>query len=128
MSGIEVAGLALALFPIVIELVDAYSGALTGRDINHLAESLKNHQQIFLNAVEYLLHYTIPAQQLRALLADPSGALWQDQELNDSVQRELGIRAASILGKISDIHKTITKLMAKLPVSVTCNLCVCALC
>ncbi|SMR52358.1 unnamed protein product [Zymoseptoria tritici ST99CH_1A5] len=116
MSGIEVAGLALALFPIVIELVDAYSGALTGRDINHLAESLKNHQQIFLNAVEYLLHYTIPAQQLRALLADPSGALWQDQELNDSVQRELGIRAASILGKISDIHKTITKLMAKLPI------------
>lgn len=117
MSGFEAAGLALALFPIVIEIVDAYSGMISGRDIRHLAESLRNQQQIFLNSVEYLLRSTVPASELAALMSDLGGASWKNTELVQSVEDQLGSEAVRILNATGDIYKTVLKLSQKLPVS-----------
>jgi hypothetical protein len=117
MSGLEAVGLCLAVFPIVIEMVERYSGLVTGRDIKHLAESLKNNEQIFVNTVETLLRSTVPAPQLVTLLSDLEGDLWRDDELRRSVSHKLGQGADIVLDKISDIYKTVLKLKEKLPVS-----------
>lgn len=115
-AGIDVAGLALAVFPIVIGMVDRYSGLVTGRDINFLADSLRNNEQMFLNSIELLLQSTVPPAELRVLLDDFDGDPWKSKSLNERVTENLGQQAESILEKINDIYKTVLGLKLKLPV------------
>jgi endonuclease/exonuclease/phosphatase family metal-dependent hydrolase len=119
MSGIEAAGLVLALFPLVIDVVTKYNGLVKGRDIKILDESLKNNEQMFLNSVEFLLQSTIPPEDLTVLLGDFNGDLWKSEWLADRVTKHLGREAESVFQKIEDIHKTVSKLKQKLPVSVS---------
>lgn len=116
-AGIETAGLALAVFPIVIGIVDWYSGGVSGRDIKLLAESLKNNEKMFLNSVESLLRCIVPAAELQILLDDLEGDPWRSQTLSAKVAEHLGCEADSILEKINDIYKTVLNLKEKLPVS-----------
>jgi hypothetical protein len=116
-AGIETAGLALAVFPIVIKIVDWYSSSVSGRDTKLLAESLKNNEKMFLNSVESLLLCVVPAAELQILLDDLEGDPWRSQSLGDKVAKHLGCEADSILEKINDIYKTVLKLKDKLPVS-----------
>lgn len=117
MSGIEAAGLALAVFPLVLDAVAKYNGLVTGRDIKLLSESLKNNEQMFYNAVEFLLRSTVPPEDLRVLLGDLSSDLWKSEWLSNRVAQNLGHKAGSIFLKIDGIYKTVLKLKQKLPVS-----------
>lgn len=116
-SGIEAAGLVLGIFPVVIQTVDWYRGVVTGRDVKLLVDSLRTYELIFYNAVENLLRSTVPIGELKVLLDDKTGAAWKSKSLNDNVTEHLGQAAECILGKISDIYKTLLRLKRKLPVS-----------
>ena len=116
-AGIEAAGLALAVLPVIIEIIDWYSGSITGRDTKFLAESLKSQELIFLNAVEALLRSVVSAAQLRTLLRDVGGESWKDAGITARVVECLGTEAGGILENISSIHKTVLNLKEKLPVS-----------
>lgn len=117
MSGIETAGLVLAVFPLVIDAVTKYNGLVKGRDCKVLGESLKNNEQMFLNSVEFLLRSTIPPEDLRVLLDDMTGELWKSEWLAARVTEHLGREAESVFKKIDDIYKTVSRLKQKLPVS-----------
>ena len=116
MAGIEVAGLALAVFPLVVEAVSWYSDTAKGRDAKHLADSLENNRQIFFNAVEQLLRSAVTAEQVQILLDDPGGSGWTEETFIESVNEHLGREANGILEKIDVIYKTVLKLQKKLPV------------
>ena len=116
LSGIEAAGLALAIFPVVVEMVDWYGGNVTGRDSKLLAESLRNHERMFLNSLESLLRSVVPAGELQILLSDLTGEAWRDQVLNSKVAEHLGCEVDSIMEKIDEIYRTVLKLKDKLPV------------
>ena len=116
LTGIERAGLALAIFPVVVEMADWYSGKITGRDSKLLAESLRNNEQMFLNSLESLLRSAMPAAELQGLLSDVTGDAWRDQALNDRLVEYLGCEADTIMDSINDIYGTVSKLKEKLPV------------
>ena len=118
-AGIEVAGLVLAVFPAVIEVVDLYSGAITGRDIRRLAGSLANQKHIFKNVLEGILRSIVSEAKLQELLDDPRGDAWKDETLNEDIRRRLGTEADIILNQISGIYQTMVKLQEKLPVNNT---------
>lgn len=116
MSGVEIVGLALAVFPLVIEGVERYHGVITGRDIKYLTESLKNNEQIFKNSVENLLRSSVESDELTVLLDNLQGTQWKDPKLERQVVDHLGQEAESILKKIKEIHDTVFKLQKRLPV------------
>jgi hypothetical protein len=116
MAGIEAAGLALAIFPIVTQTLDWYGGILTGRDIRDLADSLRNNEQIFLDSVESLLRSAVPAAQVDFLLSAPDGESWKNGSLRQSVSDQLGVDAARLFKNVDTIHIILRKLNEKLPV------------
>jgi hypothetical protein len=119
MSGMEAAGLALGVFPVVISLIDMYSGSVTGRDIRYLIESLKNNEKMFLNSVESLLRSVTSPSEVQVLLGDLSGAAWKDPRLSNKVVEHLGGPEAEgkrILEMVNDVYRTVSALKVKLPV------------
>jgi hypothetical protein len=120
MSGIEVAGIVLAVLSALIQGVGGYNDVVTGRDVNLLVESLKDNKLMFENSVEYLLRSTIPPGELELLLGDLRGESWQDRDLHQRVIAHLGQNAENILRKIKDIYNTVSQLQRKLPVSGFC--------
>lgn len=122
LTGIEAAGLALAIIPVVVEILDFYSGSLTSRDVSFLAESLRNKELIFKNTVEELLNSVLSKTELRKLLEDPRGPLWTDDGINSRVADHLGAEASGLFEVAKEIHSTVHDLKAKLPVSTSLSI------
>jgi hypothetical protein len=118
MSGIEVAGIVLAVLGALIKGVGGYNEVVTGRDVNLLVESLKDNKIMFSNSVEYMLRSIVPADELTRLLNDQTGNTWAKNGLNQRVEAHLGEDAENITQKIDDIYKTLAQLQKKLPVSL----------
>jgi hypothetical protein len=116
MSPLDAVGLALAIFPVVTEILGWYSSKFKGRDVKHLAESLKNCERIFMNSIEYMLLSTGLHDNVEILLGDLRGDAWKEKSLNDLVTAHLGEDADRIFAIIDDIRKTVSKLEEKLPV------------
>jgi hypothetical protein len=121
MSGIEVAGIVLAVLSALIQGVGGYNEVVTGRDVNLLVESLKDNKLMFENSVEYLLRSVIPPGELELLFDDLRGEPWQDRDFHQRVIAHLGQDADNILRKIKDIYHTVSGLQKKLPVSVNAS-------
>lgn len=116
-SGIEWAGLALAIFPVVVEIIDWYSGSVSGRDTKFLAESLKNQELIFRDSIEALLRSVLSATEQRSLLDDLGGQSWKDASISAKVVECLGKEADGLVEIANGIYEDVMKLKEKLPVS-----------
>ena len=117
-TGLEAVGLVLAIIPVVVEILDFYSGSLTSRDVSFLTESLRNKELIFKNTVEELLSSILSKSELRELLEDPGGPLWTENSINERVADHLGAEASNLFEYAKEIHSTVHHLKEKLPVSV----------
>jgi hypothetical protein len=118
MSGIEVAGIVLAVLGVLIKGVGGYNEVATGRDVNLLVESLKANKIMFSNSVECLLRSIVSTDELTRLLNDQTGEVWRDRDLDQRVVAHLGDSTENITQKIHDIYRTLARLQRKLPVSV----------
>ena len=116
MSGIEVAGIVLAVLGVLIKGVGGYNEVATGRDVKLLVESLKANKIMFSNSVECLLRSTVSSDELTRLLNDQTGDIWKDPDLDQRVVAHLGDSAKYITQKIHDIYRTLDRLQKKLPV------------
>lgn len=122
MSGIEAAGLALGVFPVVIDMLTKYSGLIRSRDVKRLANSLANNELIYRNCVKHFLHEVWP-EELATLMGNLEHEKWSSTTLNEEVVQNLGQEAENIVKIIRDIHQTISGLHQKLPVSVNIGKC-----
>lgn len=113
MAGIEVIGLALGIYPIVVDLIDRYRGIIESRDTELLVETLKTHGVVFRNSIELLLKSIVPETELNILLSDLGGAAWKESSLAGRFNC-LGPDAEFILQSTGDIYKTLRKLEQKL--------------
>ena len=118
MSGLEVAGLVLAVLGALIKGVGGYNEVVTHRDVNLLVESLKDNKIMFSNSVEHLLRSVVPAHELTRLFNDHTGDIWRNLDLDQRVIEHLGEDAKNITAKIGDIYRTLAQLRKKIPVSV----------
>ena len=117
-------GLALGVFPPVIFFVEWYSSKWyisrllgSAREIKHLADSLRDSEQLFVNSVHDLLRSTVPPVELKILLDDVQGDLWRNGRLDERVVEQLGPEAADrIRESVDNIRKTVLKLKQRLAV------------
>lgn len=122
MSGIEAAGLALGLFPVVIDMLTKYSGLIRSRDVERLANSLANNELIYRNCVKHFLHEVWP-EELATLMGNLEDEKWNSTTLKEKVVQNLGQEAENIIKIISDIQQTVPVLHRMLPVSVNIGKC-----
>lgn len=84
MSGIEVAGLALAIFPLCIQGLKYYAeGAKAIADMRHhrrvleqFCRELDMEKCKFLNTCEGLFEDMVTAEEFDLLMSDPGGKIW----------------------------------------------------
>jgi hypothetical protein len=107
MSGLEIAGLAFGVLPILIEVIKSYSeisktfNTLRGysREMKSISEQLKIHNGIFLNEVRLLLRSIEDEKEVESMLNEADDRRWKARDLNDKI--------AAVLGESFDLCRSI---------------------
>lgn len=98
MSGIEVAGIALAVFPILVDgLVRFLDGVETIKHWRRYRSRLQDYADImgtqgvyYQDTLEELLTGIVPEDDITDLMGQPTGAIWKKQEYEEKLRRRLG--------------------------------------
>ena len=97
-TGVETAGLILAVFPIVVEGLKTWrEGAdslkawrKTRQTLRQYVMKAENQRVIFENTIEELLSDVVQSPQcLSEMLRDPGGDLWRDAKYEECVRAHL---------------------------------------
>lgn len=97
-TGLEVAGIILATFPLIISGLDAYEyGFQTMKEWSHFRKeylvfmtALGKQKLFFRQNITTLLDPIVKSEDhMLQLLEDPGGKDWKDPELNDMLRRRL---------------------------------------
>jgi hypothetical protein len=124
-TGVETAGLVLAVFPLVVNGLGSYvAGANTlrrwrnermyGRELKHLQRQLETQRVIYLNTLEELLADIVHSDADRALLInDPSDPTWKRKEYETLLHEKLGQSYHAYLATVNDLCESITLLEEK---------------
>lgn len=117
MSGIEIAGVVLALFPILVDGVHAYKQLRSGQPLQYLIKDLLAEQIIFRSWIGHLLMPSVPVEALRDML-DPKSkkfGRWQDSGLQSAVEQSFGTTTtAFLLVTLNDIHQELCAIKSAL--------------
>jgi hypothetical protein len=97
-TGIEEAGLVLAVFPILCSLIQQYLTGLESinsfigysHDLEVLLFKLNAEHRLFKTSCFLLLSPVGDLRVINSLIEDPGGQHWRDQELMKAVIRDLG--------------------------------------
>ncbi|KAL9112020.1 MAG: hypothetical protein Q9227_003640 [Pyrenula ochraceoflavens] len=122
MSGIEVAGLALAIFPVVISGIKAFAeGVETMRTWRRYRRGLEGYkrqletQRIwYLDTLEELLGFVDSEEELKDLIKEPGGEPWQKPEYKVRLRERLGHSYDLYLATIDDLFDALHMFKQKL--------------
>lgn len=97
MSGIEVAGLAFGVLPILVEVVKSYKDVSKrvrtlrhhSREVKSISEQVKVHNGIFLNEIRLLLRSVEVEDEVEAMLSDGTDQRWSSRHLNEKLRTVL---------------------------------------
>jgi hypothetical protein len=123
MSGIEVAGIVLGAFPLLIHALESYrEGAEVLSDWWNIQRAYKKcrqdlsyHQLLFEGHVEqFLLPLVVDDNELKMLMASPSDEAWKDPDLERRLQNRLPRSYDLFLDIIGSIQTLMKDLGAEL--------------
>jgi hypothetical protein len=99
-TGVETVGIILAILPLVVNQLDAYVQGLVTiktfrtkryrRELESYLTRLGTHRAIFLNTLEQLLEDIVDDDEVRDLIDNPTGNLWQDAVFQETLRKRLG--------------------------------------
>lgn len=125
LTGIETAGLVLAIFPLLIAALDHYKAGLEPLQtysnyklrLIELKGDLAFHRAKFLQSLTLLLNRCIEPKVLGQLLSDPGGRQWKEQDLAARLSKCLGSFDFSVfIDIVSGFKATLDELYMKLDV------------
>jgi hypothetical protein len=98
MSGLEIAGLAFGILPVLIEVIKSYSTISRkthtlrhySKEVRSISEQLKIHNGIFLNEVRLLLRSIEDEKEVESMLNERDDCRWKARDLNDKIATVLG--------------------------------------
>ncbi len=126
MSGIEIAGLLLGAFPLLISALEHYRQSAEVLDdwwqIKQEYKKCKNEIKLqelaFEGSLErFLLPLVVDDNQIAALIAEPGGTKWKDPALEDKVKSRLPKSYDLFIDTIYDIKTTVDDLKEELGVN-----------
>jgi hypothetical protein len=116
MSGVEIAGLLLGAFPLMISALEHYRGTaevLEGwwkvkTEYKKCMRNLKYHQLAFEeNLEELLLPLIADEDKLQLLLNEPGGPAWKDPELETMLKQRMPKTYSSYLDTVEMMLETV---------------------
>ncbi|KAL9024522.1 MAG: hypothetical protein Q9180_007877 [Flavoplaca navasiana] len=125
MSGIEVAGIALAVFPILINgLNHVVAGIETAKRWKRYRLKLKDYADIlesasvyFLDTLDELLSDLVHSEdELLLLLGNPAGPLWKETKYEERLRRRLNRSYTSYLKTVAKLVQALQRMCARLGV------------
>ena len=98
MSGIEIAGLAVGVLPLLVELVKSYSAMLRrahtfrhhGKAVKSLSIQLDTQNGLFMNEIRLLLLCVGDEAVVESMLADAGDQRWTSHEMGQRLHQVLG--------------------------------------
>ncbi|KAI1321527.1 hypothetical protein F5Y16DRAFT_405201 [Xylariaceae sp. FL0255] len=132
MSGFEVVGVVLGVITLLISALEHYErGISTVQRMRHrakvmhsLAQDLSTEQTILRNTCETLLGGDggVRSDDLKPLLAEPFGSLWQNPDIRVLVERRLDHTQDTFEALVSSMKETLEELMFKLDLGPNCEI------
>jgi hypothetical protein len=127
MSGIEVAGLAFGVLPILVEVVKSYKDVSKkvrtlrhhSREVKSISEQLKVHNGIFLNEIRLLLRSVEAEKEVEIMLDDAADQRWTSTQMNEKMRTFLQDSfeaCCSIIGETRDTIESMRQEMGKFDV------------
>lgn len=126
MSGIEIAGLLLGVFPLLISALEHYRRSTEVLDdwwqikqeYTKCKNEIKLQELAFEGSLErFLLPLVVDDNQIAALIAEPGGTKWKDPALEDKVKSRLPKSYDLFIDTIYDIKTTVDDLKEELGVN-----------
>lgn len=121
-TGVEVAGLALAIFPVVLRCLQFYLKSFQEakkwwryiKVAKSLIQDLEMEKMKFENICEELLFEIVEPAELDLLLAQPGGPRWQIPHLQIALKNGLGRSFGIYLETVSAVKDTLDSLQTRL--------------
>ena len=132
MSGFEVAGVLLAVFPIAVSGISQFiKGAETIKHwrryrikLENYAAILESHRVYYLDTLDELLIDIIESEDdVTTLLEDPAGSAWRDPQYDQQLRRRLGRSYDVYLRNLKSMVEAMNTLCDKLGISLTGKVC-----
>ena len=126
MSGIEIAGLLLGAFPLLISALEHYRQSAEvledwwqiKKEYKKCKNEIKVQELAFENSLErFLLPLVVHDDEIAALIAEPGGIKWKDPALEETLKGRLPKSYELFLDTIYDIKATVDGLKDELGVS-----------
>ncbi|RYP70422.1 hypothetical protein DL771_005463 [Monosporascus sp. 5C6A] len=129
MAGLEVVGVVLGTIPLIISAIEHCERVIEtlhimrrrAKVMHSLARSLSTEQRILENTCETLLGGIVPADDIKPLLAEPFGPLWQEDKIRLEVERRLDHTATDFKGLMKDMLEALQELRIKLDLESDMN-------
>lgn len=127
-SGIEVAGLALAILPLLVNQIDGYVRGIEKikafrsyrRELKGYSVGLSTQQTILLNTLEQALEGVVDdVDQVSELIRNPRGDGWKDPVLEKRLRCKLDRNYEVFMGNMTCLSEMIEQLSHKLGISIT---------
>ena len=124
MSGLEVAGLALGAFPVLLRLLDDYrKGAEAMGDWWQIRrahaewkQDLDYHRTAFELNSKLILMPVMEEDELDKFLADPTGGVWKNNEWESRLRQRLPDSYNAVIIEIMSVYDVMEKLKEELGV------------
>lgn len=127
MSGIEIAGLLLGAFPLIISALEHYRESTAviedwwqiKKEYRKCKNQIEVQELAFDNNMKRLLLplVVVDDDEIAALIAEPGGMKWKDPALEDTLKKRLPKSYDLFLDTINDIKSTVEDLKEELGVS-----------
>jgi hypothetical protein len=118
MSGLEVAGVVLAVLPLIISALEHYAKGVEGlkryhgykRHIQSLINEVKTHKFRFSNTLEQLVTGIVRIDEMAAFIADPAKYPEVNLQLKERLRGGYDVYFANIRGMESALETMMAKL------------------
>jgi hypothetical protein len=118
-GGIEVIGLVLALYPLVVDAWHARKAVESGVEVNQMIQRLKTEQIIYNEFIQHLVGSSISeAERARLKRVSPGqgNGCWDDPELQSDLKKRLGFeKMQNVLTLVGNIHVLLEAMREGLP-------------
>lgn len=116
MSGFEVIGLVLGIYPIVVTLCEQYRAAKAGEGFEKLIRRLDTEQFLFEDFVTRLLAPDVEESELIHLKTATDLNCWKDNNLRKQLEHRHGFRKTKhIISTIQDLYELLQSIQNDLP-------------
>ena len=128
MSGFEIAGIALAVFPIVVDGLEHFvQGLQTIKDwrryrvkLQDYAGMMESARVFYLDTLEELLNGIVQSEdEMEVLMAKPGGPTWKQPYYEERLKQRLGRSHNAYLRTLETMVDTLSKMCEKLGVNTS---------